>query len=102
MITITPEAAQQILTSLPKDDPNSVLRVAVKQGSDGTFQYLMGLDEAKPEDTQVVSNDVRIVLSSNQVPLMQGMEIDFVELNPGEHSFIFKNPNDPMHKAGEK
>jgi len=102
MITITPDAAKQILKSFPEGDDKSVLRIAVKEKPDGGFHYLMGLDDAKSEDAQAVSNDVRIAFASEHIPLLQGMEVDYVELNPGEFNFIFKNPNDPTHKTDEK
>jgi len=102
MITITPDAAQQILKSFPEDNQECVLRIAVQQKPEGGFHYLMGLDDPKPEDARAISNDVKMVISSEHIPLIQGMEIDYVELNPGEFNFIFKNPNDPNHKGEEK
>lgn len=101
MITITPAAAQQILKSFP-DDQNTVLRIAVKQKPNGDFHYIMGLDEAKPEDTRFLSNEVKIAVSPDHVPLMDKMEIDYVELKPGSFNFIFKNPNDPKYKKPQE
>ncbi|MFK5985100.1 MAG: iron-sulfur cluster biosynthesis family protein [Pseudomonadota bacterium] len=103
MITITPTAAKQILLSfksLPADD-KSVLRIAVQQKPDGDFHYIMGLDEPKNSDTRFVSNEVNIALAEEQSTLMDKMEIDYVEVNPGEFNFIFKNPNDPKYKKPE-
>jgi iron-sulfur cluster assembly protein len=29
--------------------------------------------------------------------MFMGAVLDYVEINPGEHRFIFTNPNDPSH-----
>ena len=59
----------------------------------------MGFDEPGEGDTQVVTGDVRLLVSAGCVELLTGATLDYVEINPGEHRFIFINPNDPSHKA---
>ena len=93
MINITSEAATQILKSFTDD--SSILRVAVQQKPDGDFHYIMGLDEPKGDDTRFISNKVKIAVSPDHIALLDKMEIDYVEINPDEFNFIFKNPNDP-------
>ena len=94
MIKITPDAAKQILKSF-ENDTDSILRVAVQQKPDGDFHYIMGLDEQKPGDTRYISNEVKMAVAEEYVALVDKMEIDYVEVNPDEYNFIFKNPNDP-------
>ena len=98
MINLTKTAAQQILKSFSADDETSALRIAVRHNEQGDFQYLMGLDEANSDDSRFVSEDVRIIVSSEQLPLIDKMEIDYVDLKDGEFRFIFKNPNDPKYQ----
>ena len=91
MIHISKTAAEQMLKSL-KDD-TMVLRIAVQQKPDGEFHYIMGVDEPKSDDTRYISNDVKIVVSSEHTALLDNMEIDYVEISPNEYHFIFKNPS---------
>ncbi len=98
MIQISKAAAQQMLKSFPEDDNETILRIAVQQKPDGGFHYIMGLDAPKPDDTRFISNEIKIAVSPDHAPLLDKMEIDYVEINPGEYNFIFKNPNDPQYK----
>ena len=91
MIKITSAAAQQMLKSFESADDNTILRIAVRQKENGEFHYLMGLDEAKPEDTQFISQDVKIAIAEEQGDLVHNMEIDYVEMAEGQFEFIFKN-----------
>ncbi|MFK5893755.1 MAG: iron-sulfur cluster biosynthesis family protein [Pseudomonadota bacterium] len=107
MINITPAAAEQILKSFQNNNSSpannsSVLRIAVQQKPDGGFHYIMGLDEAKKSDSRFISNKVQIAVAEEHIALMDKMEIDFVEINPDEFNFIFKNPNDPKYQQPTK
>jgi iron-sulfur cluster assembly protein len=75
------------------------LRIAAKVEDDGSFQYGMGFDEQRDEDITCSSEGIDMVVASGHQDLLLGLTIDFVELNPGEHQFIFINPNDPSHTA---
>ena len=100
MITVTPQAAAQILKSAPQAGAgNPCLRLAARLDDKGVIEYGMGFDEKVEGDTEVVSNDVTIFVSPGSVELLTGATLDFVEINPGEWRFIFINPNDPSHKA---
>ena len=95
MITVTPQAAAQILKSA--DGPS--LRLAARLDEKGVVEYGMGFDDKAAEDVEVASNGVTILVSPGSVELLTGATLDYVELNPGEWRFIFVNPNDPSHKA---
>ena len=100
MITITPQAAEQIRKSaLDTGLAQSCLRLAARLGEKGTIEYGMGFDEPVEGDTEVVSDSVRVLVSAGCVELLTGATLDYAEINPGEHRFIFINPNDPSHKA---
>lgn len=105
MITITPEAAAQIKISAQKTNIETpLLRIAARKDEDGSIEYGMGFDEQTAEDTRLTSEGVDVLISSVSESLLSGAVLDFVEINPGEHQFIFINPNDPNHNsaAGSK
>jgi len=95
MITVTPQAAAQIL----KSASGAGLRLAARLDDKGVVEYGMGFDDKAPEDVEVASNGVTILVSPGSVELLTGATLDYVELNPGEWRYIFVNPNDPSHKA---
>lgn len=100
MITITPQAAEQILKSAQQAGIDPVcLRLAARLGDKGVLEYGMGYDEQAEGDTQVVSGEIKVLISAGCVELLAGATLDYVEINPGEQRFIFINPNDPSHKA---
>ena len=98
MITITPNAAQKVLESLARADSKDLsLRVAAKRLADGSFDYAMGLDTPTRHDTQAVSNGVNVVVAPTSIEFLTDATLDYVELEAGEHQFIFMNPNDPAY-----
>ena len=100
MITITPAAAEQIQTSLNNDDNEELkLRIAAKRAADGSFEYAMGLViDLNEGDISTEISGIPLVVEEGNRPLLEGMVIDFVELEEGEpKSFIFLNPNDPNY-----
>jgi iron-sulfur cluster assembly protein len=100
MITITQEAAAQIRKSAEQTHTQGMcLRLAARQEEDGSFVYGMGFDDKGEQDTHVVVEGIDILISSSCKELLAGATLDFVEINPGEHQFIFVNPNDPSHTA---
>jgi iron-sulfur cluster assembly protein len=100
MIAVTPQAAEQIAKSAQQAGAgNACLRLAARLGDKGVLEYGMGFDDQADGDTQVVANDITILVASGSVELLTGATLDYVEINPGEWRFIFINPNDPSHKA---
>ena len=95
MITVTPQAAAQILESAS----GASLRLAARLDDKGVVEYGMGLDNKAPDDVEVASNGVKVLVSPGSVELLTGATLDYVEINPGEWRYIFINPNDPSHKA---
>lgn len=100
MITITPQAAEQILKSAQQqaDLKEVSLRLVARLDDKGTIEYGMGFDDESEGDTQVVAGDIKVLVAAGCVELLSGATLDYVELNPGEQRFIFINPNDPSHK----
>ncbi len=97
MIKLTEKALEQIKFSAAQDGMSSIpLRIAIKRLDDGSFHYAMGFDDQRlPGDSFVNFDDVSMVVSATSKSLVEGLTIDFVELEPGKQEFIFLNPNDP-------
>lgn len=99
MITITPQAAEQILKSAQQTGlEEACLRLAARLDEKGTIEYGMGFDDKADDDMQVVAGGISVLVSPGSVELLTGATLDYVELNAGERRFIFINPNDPSHK----
>ncbi len=99
MITVTPQAAEQIAKSAQQAGAGSAcLRLAARLDDKGVIEYGMGFEDQADGDTQVVANDITLLVASGSVELLTGATLDFVEISPGEWRFIFINPNDPSHR----
>jgi iron-sulfur cluster assembly protein len=103
MIKITPAAAEQIRSSASQGQMDDMsLRLAATRNPDGSLHYGMGFDDNQLDgDTHISSEDVDLVVSESSLPLLAGMTLDYVELEPGAWQFIFMNPNDPNYKPPE-
>ncbi len=103
MITITPSAAEQIKASASQQDVGDMaLRIAAKKIEDGSIEYAMGFaDQLTTDDLKFTSEGVEIVLAPSSALLLKDAVIDYVEIEPGQHNFIFSNPNDPQHNSQE-
>ncbi len=95
MFKLTPQAAVQIQQAAKQGGTEGMaLRFAANRKDDGTFDYLMGFDEAKDDDIQFNSEGITIVMEPEQVPLLDETTMDYAELDDGEKQFIFINPKD--------
>jgi len=102
MLKLTDAAIQQVkLSAEANDSVDDPLRLAAEMKEDGSIVYLMGFDEAKDEDVRIQAGDVEIVVESKYVRLLDGATMDYVEVEGGEHRFIFMNPNDETYIAPE-
>ena len=98
MFKVTPQAAQQVKVAAEQGGTAGMaLRLAAQQRPDGSIDYRMGFDEGTEDDIRFSSEGVQIVMAPEFVPLLDNATLDFVELEPGEHQFIFLNPKDPSY-----
>lgn len=72
--------------------PQKRLRVFVESGGCSGFQYGMSFDEPKPDDTQLESEGVPILMDSASLAYLDGSTIDFDDGLHGK-GFEIKNPN---------
>ena len=100
MFKITRAASTELKRSMAQHDFDDMpLRVAAQRIADGTIEYQMGFDEAGPGDTMVSAGGIDVVIAKDHQPILNGTELDYVELDEGGMHFIFKNPNDPSYVA---
>lgn len=93
MIKITDAAAAQIRVAANNPDVlDMVLRVAAYQEDDGSVNFGMGFDQEREADEQLICNGVQILIAASSTPYLQGVTLDFVEMNPGDMRFIFIPP----------
>lgn len=93
MIKITDPAAEQIrAVSNNPDVFGMALRVAAYQEDDGNVNYAMGFDHEREADEQLICNGIEILIAASSTPYLQGVTLDFVEMNPGDMRFIFIPP----------
>ena len=99
MITLTPEAAQQVRESAKQGNMQGIpLRVAVTRLENGDFHYALGFDDTSREgDNRFQSEGIDIVVAPQSMDMLSGSVIDYVEID-GKKEVIFINPNDPAHK----
>ncbi|HFQ13219.1 MAG TPA: iron-sulfur cluster assembly accessory protein [Gammaproteobacteria bacterium] len=100
MMTITPSAAEQIKASASQQDVGDMpLRIAARRADDESIEYAMGFaDELSADDVRFTTEGIEVVLAPGSALLLKDAVMDYVEIEPGQHSFIFINPNDPHHK----
>lgn len=99
MITMSPEAAQQIRLSAEKTGSESmVLRIAAKVAVDESIEYGLGFDEKREDDISFNVQGIDMAIAKDSAEFLNGAHLDFVEIEPGNFNFIFQNPNDPNYK----
>jgi iron-sulfur cluster assembly protein len=99
MFKLTIAAAQQVREAAEQGAADGLsLRLAAARKPDGSIDYRMGFDTATEEDIRVKCEGVDVVMTPEQVPLLNLATLDFVELEPGQFHFIFLNPLDPNYQ----
>jgi iron-sulfur cluster assembly protein len=104
MITLTQDAAEVVRGTLADGDlpQGSALRLGLtNEGCEGTqFRYVLALDPdpAKPDDQLFESHGVRIVVSRESLPHLDGLQLG-VRPKLGGVDFVFQNPQ-ATHSCG--
>ncbi|EGV17843.1 HesB/IscA family protein [Thiocapsa marina] len=99
MFTLTTAAADQVLKAAQQGGTEGMsLRLAAFQMQDGAIDYRIGFDEPTEDDIRMSCAGVDIVMTPEQVPLLDQTTMDYVEMEPGQFRFIFLNPKDPHYK----
>ncbi len=93
MITLSPRAAERVRTLQTETGaPSKRLRLFVESGGCSGFQYGMKFDEAQPEDKQLESEGIPLLVDPASLAHLDGCSIDFDDGLHGK-GFDIKNPN---------
>ncbi|MEO6003137.1 MAG: iron-sulfur cluster insertion protein ErpA [Opitutus sp.] len=93
MITLSSRAADRVRAmQAEQNSPEKKLRVFVESGGCSGFQYGMSFDEPKPDDSQLESEGVAMLLDQASLAYLSGSVIDFDDGLHGK-GFEIKNPN---------
>ena len=96
MITLSEKAAEMIRVFMASENKEGYgLRIGVSGGGCGGYQYEMDVEEAPRADDEVIEeNGVRIFIDPESRPMLNGVEVDFVD-GEGEEGagFAIFNPN---------
>lgn len=94
MIAISETAGNKIQEMLAAEEtPNLFLRLGVQEGGCTGFSYGMGFDDEQHEDDQVLEvQGLKVVVDSDSVKYLRGLEIDWKESAMGG-GFTIHNPN---------
>lgn len=94
VVSLSSSAAARVATIARKQGKDSArLRVAVDGGGCAGFQYVFALaDSPEPDDIEVVTDGVGLLVDSVSLPFLEGATVDYVE-NLGGAAFKVTNPN---------
>ncbi len=93
MITLTESAINRVRDMMTKRESGVGLRIGVvKSGCSGYSYALDYADEVAADDVVVEHGDVKVVINEDAMPILDGMELDFVREGLNQ-SFKFRNPN---------
>lgn len=92
-ISLTPSAANRVRSYLAQRGKGVGLRVGVKKTGCNGYAYVVDYaDEITADDVVFEDQEVKLVIDSKSLGLIDGTEVDFVKQGLGE-TFKFRNPN---------
>jgi iron-sulfur cluster assembly protein len=94
-LRLTERAADKVRALMAQEPAGEaeVLRVAIRGGGCGGFEYALGFDRgATGDDAEAEFHGVRVVVDPASAPYLQGATVDFVE-SLQESGFKIENPN---------
>lgn len=93
-VILTESAAQHVKKMLEKRGNGIGLRLSIKKSGCTGFAYEVDYaDELGTEDQVFESHGMKVVVSKENLPTVDGMELDFVRDNVLNQGFEFRNPN---------
>jgi len=93
-VTLTPAAAEHVRRMLARRGRGIGLRLTTRRSGCSGLAYVVDYADALEEgEVQFESHGVQVVVPQDQLPLLQGTEIDFVRENLLNQGFEFHNPN---------
>lgn len=94
IIQITNDARNQIKDMMKEESEDAKLRFGVKGGGCSGLSYSLGFDEEINEELDVVEviNDIPVIITRQDIPIIENTEIDFKQNMMGG-GFSINNPN---------
>lgn len=93
-IQLTEAAAQRVRTMLEKRGEGIGLRLGTRKSGCSGFAYVVDYADEVTDDDQVFeSHGVKVIVDSKSMPILDGMELDYVRQNALNEGFEFNNPN---------
>ena len=93
-IELTTAAAQRVQAMLGKRGYGLGLRLGTRKSGCSGFAYVVDYaDDISANDKVFESHGVKVVVDAASLPVLEGMEIDYVRNNLLNEGFEFRNPN---------
>lgn len=93
-ITLSKSAAGHIRTMLEKRGYGLGLRLGTRESGCSGFSYVVNYaDTVTDDDVMFEDRGVMVVVARQNLPLIDGTEIDYLKNNAIEPGFEFHNPN---------
>ena len=90
MFRLTAAAAREVLAAAQRSQAEGMaLRVAARTLADGSVEYGMGFDEERVDDVTTEFEGLQVLVGTPSRALLDGVELDFVEVEPGRFQFVF-------------
>ncbi len=93
-VELTENAAQHVAAMLDKRGHGVGLRLGTRKSGCSGFAYVVEYADAIGDNDQVFEcHGVKIVVDSDSLASLEGMEVDYVRSNAINKGFEFRNPN---------
>lgn len=93
-VELTENAAQHVAAMLDKRGHGVGLRLGTRKSGCSGFAYVVEYADAVGDNDQVFEcHGVKIVVDSDSLASLEGMEVDYVRSNAINKGFEFRNPN---------
>lgn len=92
-VILTEKAAQHVATMIAKRGHGIGLRIGTRKSGCSGFAYEVDYaDEIHSDDQVFESHGVKVIVDEKSMPMLEGMEVDFVKANMLHEGFEFHNP----------
>jgi iron-sulfur cluster assembly protein len=96
VLSLTARAAAQVLAqAAAAGGEEACLRIAAREEAGGEIVFGLGFDEPRSGDAQVESEGVTLLVAPASQELLDGVVIDWVEVEPGAYRFVFARADAP-------
>ncbi len=93
-IQLTQAAARRVQNMLQRRGHGIGLRLGTRKSGCSGFAYVVDYaDEITADDRVFESHGVKVVVDPASLPVLEGMEVDYVRNNLLNEGFEFRNPN---------